>query len=116
MNCVLLRRKYSEPIVDITVTITGNGNVDSCYETIGGVKRYSAGTYTVRPGDTITFGVRGASQEPGWVKIDGVTVLNVTNRTTQTYVWTVPSGVRTISIANSYTQAGKTGRITVTTT
>lgn len=83
----------------IAVTITGSGNSASCYATINGTKQYKAGTHEVNAGDTITFGVIGAGSSPGWVEIDGIQVLRVTNRKTETYDWTVPRGISTVEIA-----------------
>ena len=87
------------PVLSVVVTITGSGNPASCYATINGTKQYSAGTHEVYAGDTITFGVIGGSSNPGWVKIDGTEVLRVTDKTMETYDWTVPSGISTIEIA-----------------
>lgn len=102
----------------ITLTITGSGDSTYCYVTIDGSKRYGAGTFEVNAGDTLTFGVYGRSTSyVGSVTIDGSTALSVTDRTTKTYDWTVPSGVSTISISMSYTSSSTTRRgvITVTT-
>ena len=54
----------------------------------------------------------------GEVIIDGTQVVKVIDRTTQTYNWTVPDGVRTISIAVTYmgSLSQRNGRIVVTTT
>ena len=95
---VFASRQIIIPVLSIAVTITGSGNSASCYATINGTKQYSAGTHEVNAGDTITFGVIGSSN-PGWVTIDGTEVLRVTDKTTQTYDWTVPSGISTIEIA-----------------
>lgn len=108
-----------EVISPAAVTITGTGNATYCYATINGTK-YSgaASNIEVMPGDVITFGVYGRSSTYyGRVTIDGTQVLNVTNQTTQTYNWTVPDGVKTISIAMAYTSTSsqRNGRITVTT-
>ena len=103
----------------VSVTITGTGNTTYCYATIGGTKRYGAGTYEVMPGDKITFGVYGRSSSYyGRVTIDGQQVLNVTNQTTQTYEWTVPEDISAISMQMSYTSSSysRNGRIVVTTT
>lgn len=103
----------------VSVTITGTGNTTYCYATIGGTKRYGAGTYEVMPGDKITFGVYGRnSSNYGRVTIDGQQVLNVTNQTTQTYEWTVPDDISAISMQMSYTSSSysRNGRIVVTTT
>ena len=107
------------PVVQtpIAVTITGAGNADYCYATINGTKQYSAGTHEVNTGDTITFCVFGRRLAYGWVEIDGTKVLEVTDASTQTYDWTVPSGISTIEIAMSHTSSTslRNGRITVTT-
>ena len=107
-----------EYITDVTVTLTGSGNTTYCYATINGTKRYSAGTYTVQQGDSITFAVYGRSAAyAGEVKINGTKVKSVTNQTTQTYVWTVPSGIRSVAVNFSYTSTSsqRNGKITVTT-
>lgn len=97
---VFASKQIVMPVLTIAVTITGSGNSASCYATINGTKQYEAGTHEVNTGDTITFGVIGAnSSNPGWVTIDGTEVLRVTDRTTQTYDWTVPSGISAIEIA-----------------
>lgn len=86
----------------VSVTITGTGNSASCYATINGTKQYKAGTYEVYAGDTITFGVYGsAGQRSGWVVIDGTEVLRAAAAKTETYDWTVPSGISAIEIAMS---------------
>ena len=99
----------------IAVTITGAGDVSLCYATINGTKQYSAGTHEVNAGDTITFCVLGSyTWSYGSVTIDGTEVLRVTNNSTQTYDWTVPSGISTIKIALTY-ETWVCGAITVTT-
>ena len=110
-----------KPVVTtVPVTITGTGSAAYCYATINGTK-YSeaASNIEVMPGDTITFGVYGRSSTYyGEVTIDGTQVVEVIDRTTQTYNWTVPDGVKTISIAMTYmsTLSQRNGRIVVTTT
>ena len=101
----------------VSVTITGTGNSASCYATINGTKQYSAGTYEVNDGDTITFGVYGNSYSIfGSVTIDGTEVLRVTDNSVQTYDWTVPSGISTIEIAMTVAPYPRPfGTITVTT-
>ena len=111
---VFASRQIIIPVLSVVVTITGSGNSASCYATINGTKQYSAGTHEVNAGDTITFGVSGGSSNPGWVKIDGTEVFRVTSSKTETYDWTVPSGISTIEIAMTY-QSFSHGRITVTT-
>ena len=114
---VFASRQIVMPVLTIAVTITGSGDSSKCYAIINGTKQYSAGTHEVNAGDTITFGVYGAGgQDSGWVKIDGTEVLKVTNNSTKTYNWTVPSGISTIKIAMRFinTPPG-CGRITVTT-
>ena len=104
-------------IQKIAVTITGTGNEQFFYAIINGTKRYSAGTYEVNAGDTITFGVFGAGSRPneiGSLTIDGTEVLRVTNSLTQTYDWIVPDGISTVEIAISVNRFG-CGTITVTT-
>ena len=117
---VFASRQIVMPFLSIAVTITGSGDSDRCYAVINGTKQYSAGTHEVNAGDTIIFGVYGGGgQDSGFVKIDGTEVLRVTNGTTKTYDWTVPSGISTIEIAMSIkiTMPGQPviGRITVTT-
>ena len=100
----------------ITVTILGAGNASYCYAIINGTKQYEAGTHEVKAGDTITFGVRGnGSQNYGSVTIDGTEVLKVMIDVTQTYNWTVPSGISTIEISMAYSLSKRFGTITVTT-
>lgn len=103
----------------VRVTLTGTGNVTYCYATINGTKRYGAGTFDVTPGSTITFGVYGRSSTyPGWVKVDGESILDVTSQSTKTVGWAIPSGVNNVSIAFSYpssTSSSRRGQITVTT-
>ena len=102
------------PVFHVTVTITGTGRLNYCYATINGTKQYSAGTYRVNAGDTITFGVFGKNYTYyGSVTIDGTQVLIVEDGTMQTYDWTVPSGISTIEIAMAYSLSR--GIITVTT-
>lgn len=104
------------PATTVAVTITGSGNVNKCYAVINGTKQYSAGTYEVNVGDTITFGVAGiSSPNYGLVTIDGTKVLETTGGyETQTYDWTVPNGISTVEITMNYDAIG-IGRITVTT-
>ena len=113
---VFFRRRGEPPaiITTIAVTITGAGNARACYAIINGTKQYSAGTHEVNAGDTIIFGVYGRdSSSPGTLTIDGTEVLKTTAGSTQTYDWTVPSGISTIEIAIAY--SAKRGIITVTT-
>lgn len=115
---VFFIRRGKAPATTIAVTITGAGNASYCYATINGTKRYEAGTHGVNAGDTITFGVFGRnSTYYGSVTIDGTQVLKVTSSSTETYDWTVPSGISTIEIAMEYFYVSNTryGRITVTT-
>ena len=112
---VFASRQIVMPVLSIAVTITGSGNADKCYATINGTKQYSAGTHEVNAGDTITFGVSGATPtKPGSVTIDGTKVLNVTSGSTKTYDWTVPSGISTVEIEMT-TPSASSGTITVTT-
>ena len=101
----------------VAVTITGSGDSTYCYAMINGTKQYSSGTHEVNAGDTITFCVFGRRMAHGWVVIDGTQVLEISNASTQTYDWTVPSGISTIEIAMSYSPSTsmRNGRITVTT-
>lgn len=122
-TCKLPRAIKREPILPpqqpVTVTLTGSGNTTYCYALYNSTKYYSNGnTFQVMPGDTITFYVYGRSSSyQGWVKIDGTTVLTVTNQSTQSYAWTVPTGKHSITIAMSYTSTSsqRRGQITVTT-
>lgn len=102
-----------------TVTTSGTGNSSYCYATINGSKITSAGTYNVDGGSTITFGVYGySSSYYGEVKIDGTQLLKVTDKTTQTYTWTVPNTIKSATVSFSYTSTStrRNGKITVTTT
>ena len=112
---VFFRRRGEPPATTVAVTITGSGHRGMCYATINGVNQYEEGTHEVNTGDTITFGVYG-TDNAGYVKIDGTEVLRVTSMTTETYDWTVPSGISTVEIAmrSTYSPTGY-GRITVTT-
>ena len=116
MNCMFIRRRFSAA-KEIPVTVTGRGNTSYCYATIGGETVTAEGTYTVKSGGTIIFGVYGSSKEGGTVKIDGTTVLRVTSSATETYDWTVPSDIGSIEIALHYRASGtvRYGTITVTT-
>ena len=113
---VFASRQIVMPATPIAVTITGAGDARNCYATINGTKQYSAGTFEVNAGDTITFGVVG-DQTPyrGMVTIDGTRVLIVTGGSTKTYDWTVPSVISTVEIKLTYDLKGPYGRITVTT-
>ena len=114
---VFASRQIVMPVLTITVTITGSGNSIGCYATINGTNRYEAGTHEVNAGDTITFGVIGVLSYNGLVTIDGTEVLKVMIDVTETYDWTVPSGISTIKIAMKFNGAfaARNGRITVTT-
>ena len=114
---VFASRQIVIPDLSITVTITGTGDSSYCYATINGTKQYSAGTHEVNAGDTITFGVYGTSISSayGSLTIDGTEVLHVTDKTTQTYEWTVPRGISTIEIAMEINVFLSYGTITVTT-
>ena len=100
------------------LSITGTGNSTYCYATVNGTKYSGAvSNIEVTPGDTITFGAYGYnSTYSGYVTINGSTVLSVTDRTTKTYNWTIPDGVKTINITMSYTSTSsqRRGNITVT--
>lgn len=107
------------PELKVSVTITGTGNSSYCYATINGTKYSAAATgIEVKPGDTITFGIYGySSTYYGEVTIDGTQVKKVTEKATETYEWTVPSGKTSITMAMSYTSTStrRNGKITVTT-
>ena len=110
---VFASKQIVMPVLHVTVTITGTGDSRFCYATINGTKHYSAGTYEVNAGDTITFGVYGKSpRDPGTVTIDGTQVLKVTSGSVKTYDWTVPSGIATIEIAMSYKSYYSTIKVT----
>lgn len=116
---IFFTKRYVE-VTTTSVTITGTGNANYCYATVKDTK-YSAAASNIEvmPGDTITFGVYGRSSTYyGEVTIDGTQVVKVIDRTTQTYNWTVPDGVKTISIAMTYNSqtTSRNGRIVVTTT
>ena len=116
---IFFTKRYAE-VTTTRVTITGTGNTNYCYATVKDT-RYSAAANNieVKPGATSTSGVYGRSSTYyGEVTIDGTQVVKVIDRTTQTYNWTVPDGVRTISIAMTYmsTLSRRNGRIAVTTT
>lgn len=116
MNCMFIRRRFSAA-KEIPVTVRGKGNTSYCYATIGGETVTAAGTYTVKSGGVITFGVYGSSREPGIVKIDGTRVLIASSGAIETYDWTVPSDIGSIEISLSYRGSGtrRYGTITVTT-
>lgn len=117
MNCMFIRRRFSTA-KEIPVTVTGIGDTSYCYATISGETVTAAGTYTVKSGETITFGVYGSSKHRGIVKIDGTTVLTASLRATETYDWTIPSDISSINIDLYYRRAGNApsySTITVTT-
>lgn len=97
MQCLQLTR--GEVAKTIPVTITGRGSLSNCYAIINGRKRYDAGTYEVNRGDTITFGLTGASLGSSTLTIDGTQVLEVADSSTQTYDWTVSYSISTVEIA-----------------
>ena len=104
-----------EYAIDVAVTITGSGDVNRCYATVGGTKRYGAGTYTVQTGDTITFHVGGNAGHIGTVKIDGTEVLRNGSINGADYDWAVPRNTSTIQISIAYSRSYYQGTITVTT-
>ena len=110
--------KEPEPVVTpAIVTITGTGNSTYCYATINGTKYSAAASgISVMPGDTITFGVYGGDGYYGRVTIDGNMVLFTSDGITRTHNWTVPDGVKTVSIGFTYNSTRHNGQITVTTT
>lgn len=116
---IFFTKRYAE-VTTTRVTITGTGNSNYCYAIVNDTKYSSeASNIEVMPGDMITFGVYGRSSTYyGEVTIDGTQVVKVIDRATQTYNWTVPDGVRTISIAMTYNSQTtmRNGRIIVTTT
>ena len=118
MDCLFLTRG-NLPALPAVVSITGSGNSSSCYTTIAGTKYTTAtNNISVHVGDAIIFGIYGTSKTSyGEVTIDGTQVLKVTDNTTRTYTWTVPKGVKEITIAMTYksTSKKKNGIISVTT-
>lgn len=106
--------------IEPCAVINGSGNASYCYVNING-KKYTSKQkeIAVTAGDAITFSVYGKSATYyGEVTIDGEQVLEVTDSTTSTYSWTVPSGIAMIiiSMTYTYTSSKRNGRITVTTT
>lgn len=118
MDCLFLTRG-NLPALSAVVSITGSGSPSYCYTTIAGTKYQTAtNNISVHTGDEIIFGIYGTSKTYyGEVTIDGTQVLKVTDKTTRTYAWTVPKGVKQITIAMTYTSNSKqrNGRISVTT-
>ena len=112
---VFASKQIVMPVLSIAVTITGTGDADYCYAIINGTKQYSAGTHEVNTGDTITFGVYGNRTKHGLVIIDGTQVLEASRFSTETYDWTVPSGISTIEIAMTPSSKTRPDKITVTT-
>lgn len=105
--------------IDTCAAITGSGSATYCYVNING-KKYSSNQkeVAVNAGGEIIFGVYGYSATYyGELVIDGVQVLKVTDKTTTTYSWTVPSDVTFIIIDKVYTATSskRNARITVTT-
>ena len=118
MQCLHLTRGEA-PSLSAIINITGTGNTNYCYVTINGTK-YSKSTSNieVRPGDQIIFSVFGYSSNfPGEVTINNTTVLTVSSRTTKTYTYNIPRGIKQISITLSYTSTTnkRHGKITVIT-
>ena len=117
MNCLFLRRGYFSLETEIAVELKTNGNALYCYMTLNGTKIVNKGSYTAQTGDEIIFGIYGSTSVAGWVKIDGETVLTVSDRTHQEYSWTIPRGTNAASISMSYIASASRGygHITVTT-
>lgn len=118
MQCLHLTRGEA-PSLSAIINITGTGNTNYCYVTINGTK-YSKSTSNieVHPGDQIMFSVYGySSRYPGEVTINNTTVLTASSRTTKTYTYNIPRGIKQISITLSYTSTSnkRHGTITVTT-
>lgn len=118
MDCLFLTRG-NLPALPAVVSITGSGNSSYCYTTIAGTKYTTAtNNISVHVGDEIIFGIYGTAKSYyGEVTIDGTQVLKVIDNTKRTYAWTVPKGVKQITIAMTYTSSSKQkyGRISVTT-
>ena len=118
MDCLFLTRG-NLPALPAVVSITGSGKSQYCYTTIAGTEYTTAtNNISVHTGDEIIFGVCGTSKTYyGEVTIDGTQVLKVTDKTTRTYTWIVPKGVKQITIAMTYKSTSKkiNGRISVTT-
>lgn len=112
---VFASRQIVIPVLTVTVTITGSGNVSGCYATINGTKQYEAGTHEVNAGDTITFGVRGGDDEASSLVINGTLVLIAPPSQNKTYDLTVPSGVSSIEISMSFGGGPIGSQIIVTT-
>ena len=100
----------------IPVTITGTGNPHDAYVTINNTQYTTANTLTVNKGDIISFSVYGKSVDYlGIVTIDGEQMARANNGNTETYSWTVPDNITSISIHIS-ASSNRNGTITVTTT
>lgn len=112
---VFFRRRGEPPATTIVVTITGTGSSIYCYAIINGTKQYSAGTHEVNVGDTITFGVKGGSDEASSLVINGTLVLIAPPSQNKTYDLTVPSGVSAIKISMSFSSGINGSQIIVTT-
>lgn len=99
----------------VTLTISGSGNTNYCYVSVGGTKYTSAQSITVDKGTEVTFGVYGySSTYYGEVRVDGSQKLKVTNRSTQTYTWTADYDA-TIAMTYTSSSSRRNGRISVTT-
>lgn len=96
----------------VNVTISGSGSDPYAYVVINGETITSAKNAELNAGDNIRFAIGG---QGGIVKIDGVTVASTaTSMAKQTYDWTIPSGVKNISISLVMVSFSH-GEITVTT-
>lgn len=101
--------------VNVTVTVSGNGNSKICYATINGTNYTGTGSATVRSGDTIAFALRAADAfSKGTVTVDGTEVFSTTSTTAVTYSWDVPYGIRAVAIRLQYSSSYQ-ATITVTT-
>lgn len=100
----------------IPVTITGTGNPHDAYVTINNTQYTTANTLTVNNGNIISFSVYGQSVDNlGIITIDGEQMARANNGNTETYSWTVPDNITSISIHIS-ASSNRKGTITVTTT
>lgn len=108
---VHLARVFGMAASTVAVTITGDGNDSYAFIVINGETITSAKNAELNAGDNISFTIGGSG---GIVTIDGVTVASTASFATKTYDWTIPSGVKNISILLALVSFSH-GEITVTT-
>ena len=83
----------------VAVTITGSGDASYSYAIINGASYSKAASgIEVETGDIITFGVYGSMSQTGTLVVDGRTTVSASENSTETYNWTVPSGVSKVTI------------------